>query len=259
MADRLVLFAFVAFWLLIVGANGVAADGVGVVLMPGKDGSVKPRSPIGQLELKLRDDFEVKALDMPWSRSNGFNKSLEECFKKIDRAVENLKREGAVKIIIGGHSLGAAVALAYATQRPGLTGILMIAPGHRPDRLASENEAALSKAKALIGKGDGNDEVQIFDINQGSKITRSLKAVIALGFFDPEGLVVMQNAAPKVSPGTPVFWIVGEQDRFHPTGRSLIYNKIPDNPKNAYVVVPGGHRATPTKGAKKIKEWLNSL
>ena len=259
MAGRLALFAFVALGLMIVGVNGVAADGVGVVLMHGKDGSVKPRSPIGQLESKLGDNFEVKALDMPWSRSNGFNKTLEECFAKIDKSVENLKSKGATKIVVGGHSLGAAVALAYATQRPGLAGILMIAPGHRPDLLASDNEGALAKARALTGKGDGNDEVQIFDINQGSKITRSLKAVIAVGFFDPEGLAVMQNAAPKVSPGTPVFWIIGDQDRLHPTGRSLIYDKIPDNPKNAYVVVPGGHRATPTKGAKKIKEWLNSL
>ena len=259
MAGRLTLFAFVTVGLMIVGINGVAADGVGVVLMHGKDGSAKPGSPIGQLESKLEGDFEVRTLDMPWSKSNGFNKTLEECFAKIDEAVESLKNGGATKMVVGGHSLGAAVALAYATRRPGLAGVLMIAPGHRPDLLASGNEAALSKAKALIGKGDENDEVQIFDINQGREITRSLKAVVAVGFFDPEGLAVMQNAAPKVSPGTPVFWIIGEQDRLHPEGRSLIYDKIPDNPKNAYVVVPGGHKATPVKGAKKIKEWLNSL
>ena len=259
MAGRLALFAFVILGVLIVGVNDVAADGVGVVLMHGKDGSVKPRSPIGKLESKLEGDFEVKALDMPWSKTNGFNKTLEDCFAKIDKAVENLKNGGATNVVVGGHSLGAAVALAYATQHPGLAGILLIAPGHRPDLRASDNEAALAKAKALIGKGNGNDEVQIFDTNQGRKITRSLKADIAVGFYDPGGLAVMQNAAPKVSPGTPVLWIIGEQDRLHPEGRSLIYDKISDTSKNAYVVVPGGHRATPVKGAKKIKEWLNSL
>ncbi|MDP6572382.1 MAG: alpha/beta hydrolase [Rhodospirillales bacterium] len=259
MTGRLVFFALVAVGLMIVGINGVAADGVGVVLMHGKDGSAKSGSPTGKLASKLEGEFEVKATDMPWSRSNGFDKTLEECFAKIDNYVEGLRDDGATKIVVGGHSLGAAVALAYATRRPGLAGVLLMAPGHRPDLLASENEAALSKAKALIGKGDGNDEVRIFDVNQGRKITRSLEADVAVGFFDPGGLAVMQNAAPKVSPGTPVLWIIGEKDRLHPKGRSLIYDKIPDNPKSAYVVVPGGHRATPTKGAKKIKEWLDSL
>jgi hypothetical protein len=109
---------------------------------------------------------------------------------------------------------------ALLTRRPGLAGVLLVAPGHRPDRLAFENEAVLSKAWALIGKGEGNDEARIFNANQGRKITCSLAADIAVGFFNPEGLAVMQNAAPKVSPGTLALWIIGEDDRLHPKGRS---------------------------------------
>jgi pimeloyl-ACP methyl ester carboxylesterase len=135
----------------------------------------------------------------------------------------------------------------------------MIAPGHRPDLYASSNAAALSKAKALIAKGDGDDKVQMFDKNQGKKITRSLEADVAVDFFDPGGLAVMQNAAPKLASGTPVLWIIGAKDPLHPKGRRLIYDKISTNPKSAYVVVPGGHKVTPIKGAEKIKAWLNGL
>lgn len=239
--------------------EAVAGDKVGVVLMHGKDGTAKQKSPIGKLASYLSSDFEVEAPDMPWSRSNRFNGTLEEAFARIDKAVADLKDDGATKIVVGGHSMGAATALAYATQRPGLAGVLMMAPGHRPDTYEDQNAKALDKARALIAAGTPEEEVDIYDVNQGARISRSLDADVALSWFDPAGLAVMQNAAPKLQPDTPVLFIIGEKDRLHPTGESLIFAKLPAHARSAYTVVPGGHKATPMKGKSEIKDWLNSL
>ncbi|MEK9671969.1 MAG: hypothetical protein VW268_05630 [Rhodospirillaceae bacterium] len=91
----------------------VRADGVGVILMHGKNGTNRPGSPVG----KLGGDFKVDVPEMLWSRDRDFDKTLSDAFKEIDAAVARLKDAGATKVVIGGHSLGAAAALAYASQR----------------------------------------------------------------------------------------------------------------------------------------------
>ncbi len=249
------------FMIFVIGPTpGAFADGnVGIVLMHGKDSTARPKSAIGKLASFLNNDFKVETPDMPWSRSNGLNKTLEDSFKDIDAAVAKLKSAGATKIVVGGHSMGAAAALAYATQRTGLAGVLMIAPGHRPEKKAGKNAAALEKAKALISAGNPNDHVDIIDSNQGRPIFRSLGADIAVSWFDPEGLVVMQNSAAKLAEGTPVLFIIGEQDRLSSTGKSLIFSKLPTHPNSSYTVVPGGHKATPMKGKSEITAWLRRL
>jgi len=260
MNRQVMMIAALLAILVVAPAPGAFADGkVGVVLMHGKDSTAKAKSPIGKLANYLDGDFEVEAPDMPWSRSNGINKTLEESFKDIDAIVADLKSDGATKIVVGGHSMGAAAALAYATQRPGLAGVLMIAPGHRPDRQGRKNAAALDKAKALIAAGNPEDDVDIQDINQGRSISRTLDADIAVSWFDPDGLAVMQNAAAKLPEGTPVLFIIGEKDRLRATGESLIFSKLPAHSNSAYTVVPGGHRVTPMKGKSEIADWLRRL
>jgi len=256
------IFAAAAVLMLVIAATvpPASADGkVGVVLMHGKDGVAKPKSPIGKLASFLDGDFEVEAPDMPWSRSNGINKTLEESFADIDDIVARLKSAGATKIVVGGHSMGAAAALAYASQRPGLAGVLMIAPGHRPDRQAGKNAAALEKAKALIAAGKGDADVDITDVNQGNFISRTLDADIALSWFDPDGLAVMQNAARKLPEAIPVLFIIGRKDRLVEIGKRVIFNKLPAHANSAYTVVPGGHRVTPIKGKSQIAAWLRGL
>ena len=39
-------------------------------------------------------------------------------------------------------------------------------------------------------------------------------------------------------------------------GRAYVFAKVPAHPKNAYIVVKGGHRVTPQKGEAEIIDWL---
>jgi pimeloyl-ACP methyl ester carboxylesterase len=245
--------------ILLIGVVAPFAGEVGVVLMHGKGGGVKSNSPIGKLAARLKGDFVIAVPEMSWSRSRNFDGTMEEAFEEIKGVIARLKAQGATKIVVGGHSMGANTALAFATRYPGLAGVLMIAPGHRSDAYAQQNKNALDRGNAFAGRGETDGRVEIFDKNQGKIIKRYLKVAIAVSWFDLEGLAVMQNSAPKVRTGTPVYWVIGKKDRLHPKGRDLIYSKTPTHPKSAYVVVSGGHGVAPIRGAGKIASWLGSL
>lgn len=256
-------FIGLAVLVVAVGTAPSAADErIGVVLMHGKGGTVTPRSPVGLLAGALDDaGFLVAAPDMPWSRSRYLAKTYEESMAEIDAAVERLKSEGAAKIVVGGHSMGANAALGYAARRTGLAGVIAIAPGHAPElgRSHSLLGGSVKKAAELVAAGNGGNKGDFLDVNQGKTSTIRTRAEIYLSWFDPSGLAVMPRNAADIRPDTPLLWVVGRLDRMFARGEGYAFAKAPANPKSSYVVVPGGHKATPVKGKKMIIDWLKSL
>lgn len=240
--------------------TSVRAGDVGVVLLHGKWGTAKVKSPIGKLRANLEDaGFDVIAPDMPWSRSRYLEKGYEESMAEIDEAVATLKRRGAGKVVVGGHSMGANAALGYGARRAGLAGILAMAPGHIPGDpgYASAFTEGVARAKAMVADGKGDDQASFGDVNQGRAKEIEATAAAYLSWFDPAGPAVMKGNAAKLT--APLFWIVGEEDRMAARGEAYAYAAAPAHPKNAYVVIAGGHKATPIKGAKKVIKWLKSL
>jgi pimeloyl-ACP methyl ester carboxylesterase len=254
------LFAVaIALGLSLPVALPAAADGTAIILMHGKDSTQRPRSPVGRLAEILEGDLKVAIPEMPWVRGNEMNGTLKDAFATLDGLVARLRAGGATKIVVGGHSMGAAGALAYPAARPGIAGVLMMAPGHRPDVYAPKNGDALEQARSLVANGKPDTLVNVFDINTGKRGYRDVRVDSALSFFDPDGPMVMQNSAPKLPSGVPVLLIIGQDDAQHPRMKELVFEKLPSNPKSAYVVVEGGHRATPMKGRNEIREWLSGL
>ncbi|MDP6173508.1 MAG: alpha/beta hydrolase [Rhodospirillales bacterium] len=127
------------------------ADGeLGIILMHGKGGTAKPRSPLGQLGAAQEDaGFLVIVPDMLWSRSRIWDGDYNNAMGEIVGYVKELRAKGATKIVVGGHSLGANAALGYGARRGGLAGILAIAPGHTPENKGFQN------AWAMITGGPG--------------------------------------------------------------------------------------------------------
>ncbi len=256
---KFVLGIAIAIGLVAAGALPAAADGTAVILMHGKDSTALPRSPVGRLAAFLEGDFTIATPDMPWVRGNEMSGTLKDAFATLDEIIVRFRADGATKIVVGGHSMGAAAALAYAATRPGIAGVLMMAPGHRPDVYAPKNGDALQQARALVADGKPGTPVNVFDINTGKRGYRDVRADAVLSFFDPEGPMVMQNSSPKLPASVPVLLIIGEDDAQHPRMKNLVFEQLPSNPKSAYVIVEGGHRATPMKGRNEIREWLSGL
>lgn len=241
-----------------------ANDEIGIILMHGKGGTSKPRSPIGKLASALESNgFKVLAPDMPWSRSRIWDKSYEDAMKEIDSYVKELRDSGAKKIIVGGHSIGANAAIGYGARRDGLAGILAIAPGHIPEIGGFQNrmEHDYKRAKKMVDEDKGRERTDFKDFNQGKLSEVNATAQDYLSWYSPDGPAVMPKNAAALKPNTPLMWVIGEKDVMLRNGRdeSYAFSRAPSNPKNQYVVVKGGHKVTPQKGEDEIISWLKGL
>ncbi len=236
---------------------------IGVVVMHGKSASAAARSPVGRLATALQDaGFLVAAPDMPWSEGRGFDRTFAQSMAEIDAAVEGLRARGAKRIVVGGHSMGAAAALGYAARRPRIAGILAIAPGHFIDIRGYQRRVGhdYRRARRLIESGAGDRAVEFRDLNQGRESTVEVSPRIYASWYDPEGPAAMAKNAAALRPGTALLWIFGERDRLNVRrGRAYAFDRAPRHPNSAYVVVGGEHRMTPIEGESQIIAWLERL
>jgi pimeloyl-ACP methyl ester carboxylesterase len=253
---RKVIF-FVLIVIFIVVPVCEAGSKIGIVLLHGKNGS--PASPsIVQLVNRLKfEGFVVIIPDMPYSKGRQYDKSYEDTMVEVDEAVAELKKLGANKIFIAGHSLGANVALYYATTRT-VNGVLAIGPGHRPESPQSQKlfEESIDGANALIKEGKGEEHVWFQDSNQGKNYKVKVTANIYLSWFAPEGHAVMPKNAALLKSGTALFLAVGTQDRIFKEGSAYIFDRAPANVNNKYFVVNSDHLDTPKDAAEEIVTWL---
>lgn len=239
-----------------------AQDKVGVVLMHGKSGTASDSSPVGELASYLRDNgIIVSTPDMPWHSDRMLDKTYEDSMLEIDAAVKTLKSKGAIKIVVGGHSMGANAATGYGSTRDGLAGILAIAPGHIPDVGGYQKRLGhdWQRAQAMVDAGKGKEKDDFNDRNQGSNSEIEVTAEIYLSWFDPEGAAAMPDNVSALKPNTPLMWIVGTEDRMFERGEDYAFSEAPEHPKNSYTVVDGGHKETPEIGKNEILNWLKSL
>lgn len=245
--------------------DGWGEDKLGVVLMHGKRGYPGPETLIGPLAQSLRDaGILVAAPEMPWSKARFLDKGFPGILAEIDMAVSALRAEGATRIVVGGHSLGGNLGLAYGARRAGLAGILLIAPGHFPESRGFRKRFAddLDSALALVDEGRGDVVSDFGDIDRGESVPFEMAAGYYVDFMDPEGPMAMPASAAALKPGTPLLLIIGEKDhtfRYGRGGRDYIFDHAPSHPKSAYEIVPGGHKATPRIGKERIVAWLKSL
>lgn len=239
-----------------------ANEKIGVILMHGKWGGTSFKSPVGKLANFLENrGITVINSEMPWSKNRLLDKSYEDSMKEINTLVEKLKSEGITKIVVGGHSIGANAALGYAARYEGLAGVLAIAPGHVPEIKGFQNKMQndWKKAKKMLNDGKGNKTAKFFDINQGKKSKKAIKAGIYFSWYNPLGPAVIPVNVANIKANTPLFWIIGEKDLMNERGKDYAYNNAPEHPKNDYVIVKGGHGVTPIKGKSEILNWLKKL
>jgi pimeloyl-ACP methyl ester carboxylesterase len=234
----------------------VAAEPAGIVLLHGKQGSPTARS-LQVLASRLAGiGWLVSTPEMPWSGARIYDRSYEQAMGEIGEAVKKLKDRGAVKIFVGGQSLGANAALRYAAQSQ-VAGVLALAPGHIPDLQSFPKD--LARARRMIDAGNGDERASFEDSNQGKKFTVQTTARIYLSYMDPDGAAVMPKSAAAIKPGTPLLWVVGTADGMSNRGPSYAFDKAPPNPQSKYLVVNSDHADTPRDAADEIIAWLKAV
>lgn len=250
---------------------------VGVVLLHGwglqeEPRRVNPHAHNWLLSQSLRDaGFHVVEEEMPWGPNRLIDAPLEQAMQEIDTQVAKLKAQGASRIVIAGHSMGTPMALAYAAQRRGLSGIIGLAPGFHPEFGAvlfpEAFPAQLVKAKAAIAAGKG-DERMTFTAAQCCFFLRDFWTTphIYLSYFDPKGPATMVRSTRRLEKGVPVLLVYGKHDfiftLFAQVGLPYfdhVWSRLPPNPRHRRVVVDAEHGAVPTRAVPEVIGWLRAL
>ena len=253
------ILSVIAVVVTAVSSSASFAADIGVVFLHGKWAPGNMSSPVYD-EIK-RAGFLLETPEMPWSQSRAYDRDTSAAMAEVDAAVAKLKSRGAQRIVVGGQSMGANFAIAYASRRDGISGVLAIAPGHVPELKGFQEslKGDVERAKALIADGKGDARGRFNDSNQGKDMQMPSTASIYLSWFDPMGLMVMPRNASRLKSETALLWLVGEQDGMAQRGEGYAFNRAPANPKSAYKLVSGGHHDAGAKAAREIVFWLKNL
>lgn len=258
--------------LCIVGAAALGAasaaraqSDIGVVLMHGKQ--AMPDRPPGLADIARQlqhAGIKVVRPHMPWAAGEWERISItvEGAHALVDAQVARLRAQGARRIVVGGHSLGANVALSYAVARDNVAAVLMLGPGHSPGfsfRTMPDYRAALERAAKMVGAGQGAQPFSGPDNNQGRTFTVSTTAEIYVNWMSPRRLANMQRQAPLLPARTPLLLAIGAQDPAVGVAESSIYQPAAKHPYSKYIAAPGDHRSALGSVASQVVAWVRGL
>lgn len=246
-------------------AGALAQDKLGVIVLHGKQGMPTGNQGLSVIASNLQAaGHKVIVPSASWGRGTWetTNVTVEEALAQLDGYAAQLRAQGATRIVVIGHSLGACVGLAYAVERGNLAGLVMLAPGHNPAGRYRSNDKArkdIDHARALVEQGKGNQTMTGSDANQGSNITMSVRAAVYYSWQNPAGLASMPHEAPRLPASTPLLMVVGDGDPMSGRAEGLIYKPAAKNPYSRYVTNGSGHIETPMAAAKVTTDWVLGL
>jgi pimeloyl-ACP methyl ester carboxylesterase len=261
---RRVLSGFVATLVLV--SPAVAQERLGIFLMHGKQGAAREsRTGMGIIASNLEGaGHKVLMPTMPWAGSgwDSIDVTVEQVHALVDGYVAELRSQGAQRIVVGGHSLGANMALSYAVARGNAAGVAMLAPGHNPGyvyRVEKGGKQSIEAARELVQAGRGNEAHKGLDSNQRRGFTISTTAAVYHSWFNPQGLAAMEAQAPRLPATIPVLVVIGEKDPAFGRTQDNIYRPAAKHPYSKYVTNGANHVTTPMASSKVITEWIVGL
>lgn len=251
------LFILAKFVAVALAGAPAAADGIGIVLLHGKQGM--PSSPnLSSLTGSLANaGFLLERPEMCWSRRRIYDRTYSDCLSDIDAAVERLKSQGASVIVVAGQSLGANGAIAYGASRKDIAAIVGMAPAHDPQQFGRRPSivASLQRARALVATGKGNVPAAFADVNAGRDFSVTTTPTIYLSFFAPDSPAALRVNTARLR--VPLLWIAGTADFTQNNSRPIF--STAKNPKNRYQTVNTDHLRTPDASAGVILPWLKQV
>jgi pimeloyl-ACP methyl ester carboxylesterase len=242
---------------LALAGPATAADGIGIVLLHGKQGMPSSPNLSALTDSLTKAGLLVERPEMCWSRQRIYDRTYPDCLKDIDAAVERLKGRGASVIVVAGQSLGANAAIGYGASRKNVAAIIGMAPAQDPQRLGRRKSivAGLAQARALVAAGKGNAAVTFSDVNTGRDFSVKTTPAIYLSFFAPDGPAALRVNTARLQ--LPLLWIAGTSDATQDNARQIFGTA--KNAKNRYQTVATDHFRTPDASAAVILPWLKQI
>lgn len=234
---------------------------IGVVVMHGKGGA--PTKHVAELANQLQaQSFLVANLDMPWSGRREYDADVPAAEAEVEAAMASLRKAGALKIFVAGHSQGGLFAL-YFGGKHAVDGIVAIAPGGNAGNSIFREKLgeAVEQARQQLAGGKGQDKqrFQDFETARGT-FPVVTTAQSYLSWFDPEGAMNQTKALQALPAKLPVLWIA-------PTGdypgllkvKQQMVDALPKNPQTRVVEPSASHLGAPSASVQAIVEWTRAV
>lgn len=205
-----------------------------------------------------RQGLLVVTPELPWSGRRFYDRSVVDADAELDAAIAGLRAQGAARVYLIGQSLGASYALRYAA-RPGVTGVVVIAPNHAPEspQYARYFADDLRRARDLIAQGRPQALLEFLDFQWGNRRTRArAPANSFLSYFDPAGPMNLARSAEQVRNDVLMLWIVPNDDGASHQYALEAYKRAPSNPGSRLLEVPGNFRQATGGMALHIDRWM---
>ena len=234
---------------------------IGMVIMHGKGGS--PDRYVSDLASWLEaKGCLVANLEMPWSGRREYDGDVDAAVKETQSALELLRKQGAKKLFIAGHSLGALFALYYA-GRQSVDGVVALAPGgsvSTPIYRQNLGES-VALARKLVAAGRGREKTSLTDY-EGARGAYPIDTtpVSYLSWFDPDGAMSLVRAVKAINPKIPVLYVAPTSD--YPNllkAKAVIFGALPPHPLTKLHEPDATHLGAPSAARDEILRWTSEV
>src|SRR6185369_3439731 len=209
---------------------------LGIVLLHGKKGSPLYLAPT-KAALTARG-YLVSTPEMCWSDRRLYDRVYPDCLTEIDAVVADLRQRGATSIVIAGHSLGGAAAIAYGASHDGLAGIIGFSAGDPfwgPPAMLPD----ITRAQNLLAAGKGDNLGDFADIRIVGQGQMRTTAAHFLSFVAMPEAQMMPATTTRLH--APLLLIAGTKDMTTLQYDTQAFAGVPNNARNRFVQVDADH------------------
>ena len=231
---------------------------IGVVVMHGKGGNPDGLTAPLADGLKQRG-FWVANLEMPWSRRRSYDVDVATADKEVAAAITAMRKQGAKKIFMAGHSQGAVYALHFAGSHP-LDGLVIIAPGGNVATAFYQGKvgASITQAREMIAQGKEGEDGE-FDEFEGSKGRWTVKTrpMTYLSWFVANGAMNQLKSSAALPKSLPVLHVAPTSD--YPAlmrAKQEMFDALPEHPLKRLYEPNSDHRNAPRDSVDEIAKWI---
>lgn len=195
-----------------------------------------------------------------WAINRVFKTPFEDSIEDVKAGIKRLQDRGVTRLHIVGHSIGANIALFYATRAVNFTSLVLLAPAHNT-HLEKFNQWSLwSRRKAHDLVMAGNDELADFiDTNMLETYIISCKPSAYFSYLNPRGDSVMTKNVRLIKEPINVFVASGTADFTQVEVGRLIYDPILKKPSSKFLQNGDGHLDLPPKTYPIWTQWCEGL
>jgi len=243
--------------LIAVPAAAQPVPKIGIVVMHGKGGS--PTRLVNTLAEGLEGKgYLVANVEMPWSGKRNYDVDVARADQEVNAVLAELRKKGAAKLFVAGHSQGGVYGLHYASKHP-IDGLIIMAPGGNVATAFYQGKIgnSVSRARSLVAAGNG-DERGEFDDFEGGKGNWTVRTTAAIYFswFDPDGAMNQDKSVRVLPKSLPVLYVAPRSD--YPAllrSKQELFDALPAHPLKRLYEPSTDHRGAPAAAVEEIALW----